>query len=354
MHTKLAALVSALLLTVSLNTPAHADHDGDTIPDEFEAIGWWNVGSPTDDTPQRKWTYHKFPVTCNDSPSLPAIQVLWVTKPGQTPSIDDPTIRDQVRNDLNRATSIFAASAQTVATSDPALLTNLTPRFITWQQNNGRCYPILERVEVPAATFDTSIPAVWSYLRSIGYNSPTRKYLTLTQTHPGTQPWAGMAEFPGDLDADDKSPGNDANNGSHLLVVVRPQSITKYIAKTVAHELGHSLGAVAEGAPHRNTSNQWHPSDCLEIMCYFGLHSVPGQQNVCGYDALGNPEAYRLDCGKDDYFNTAPAPGSYLDTHFNIATESTYLWGAGNEPPFPRRPIVPGTYPVIADPEDVE
>ena len=80
---------------------------------------------------------------------------------------------------------------------------------------------------------------------------------------------------------------------------------------TALHEVLHTLGAVQRGAP--NHDNDGHCTDDYDIMCYAagGL----GAQVVCPDRSLER----LLDCNDDDYFNPDPAPGSYLDTHWNTA-----------------------------------
>lgn len=333
MLAKFGALLCALLLaTLGIVSPSSATHD---IPDEFEVSGWWNTGSPTPESPSRKWTYHKFPITCNTNAALPAFQVLWVTKPGQTVDLDDPAKLDVIRNDFNRIASIFAASAKKVLSSDAALLTDKTPRFVTWQTAGGRCHPIFERVQVSASIYDAGYSSIWNALRTGNnsnaktYNAANRKYLSVTQTIPANDTYAGIAENPGYYDGADKTTGNAANSSSHLLVVSNAQHRGEDFGWTGAHEMGHALGALAQLAPHNNLSAIMHPTDCLEVMCYQPIGDTPGQVNVCGLSNYSNPEAYRLDCGKDDYFNNSPGPANYLATHFNVSTESTYIWGGG-------------------------
>ncbi len=82
-----------------------------------------------------------------------------------------------------------------------------------------------------------------------------------------------------------------------------------------SHELFHSLGAVQESAPH--FSEGGHCSDHLDVMC--------GQGDVvCAYPEWEGTALLPFDCNDDDYFNTNPAPGSYLATHWNVA-DSPFL-----------------------------
>ena len=95
------------------------------------------------------------------------------------------------------------------------------------------------------------------------------------------------------------------------------------------HELGHNLGAVQDSAAHSNHNG--HCTDEWDLMCYVDESGVPTAV-VCS--STGNNRRY--DCNNDDYFNTNPAPGSYLTTHWNIAShpglaenDSTGTAGAG-------------------------
>lgn len=83
--------------------------------------------------------------------------------------------------------------------------------------------------------------------------------------------------------------------------------------RAAAHELVHMLGAVQRDAPHV-TAAGGHCADGFDLMCYDN-----GAGNGCTTTACPADQRLLLDCGRDDYFNPKPAPGSYLATHWNIA-----------------------------------
>jgi hypothetical protein len=88
------------------------------------------------------------------------------------------------------------------------------------------------------------------------------------------------------------------------------------------------LGAVQKSAPHYD--NTGHCTDDRDLMCY---QNAGGKRTYVRCRAsAGN---VRLDCGKDDYFNTSPKPGTYLSRHWNTAN-SSFLYGGG-----PARPAKP-------------
>ncbi len=78
------------------------------------------------------------------------------------------------------------------------------------------------------------------------------------------------------------------------------------------HENAHNMGAVQYGAPN-STGSGAHCNDEWDVMCYSdGGDRNQTMQSVCG--------AERFDCGNDDYFDSAPEPGEYLSTHWNIGS----------------------------------
>jgi len=76
------------------------------------------------------------------------------------------------------------------------------------------------------------------------------------------------------------------------------------------HETSHTMGAVVKAAP--NDTGNGHCNDGQDIMCYADGGSTSSYSaSTC--------ERVVFDCNHDDYFNPTPAPGSYLDTHWNVA-----------------------------------
>ena len=84
----------------------------------------------------------------------------------------------------------------------------------------------------------------------------------------------------------------------------------------ILHEGTHEMGAVTSSAPH--STGAGHCTDDSDVMCYNdgGPNAGSYSSSVC--PGTGLDDFY--DCNNDDYFNPSPAAGSYLATHWNIAS----------------------------------
>jgi len=123
----------------------------------------------------------------------------------------------------------------------------------------------------------------------------------------------GVATMP----SDDSPANNEAERGGFYGFVLGDGSdeFTRARTLTALHELTHTLGAVQDSAPHATGAG--HCFDEHDVMCYDdGGPRVPHPLPPPRCEAAPLP---RLDCGRDDYFAPAPASGSYLATHWNVA-----------------------------------
>jgi hypothetical protein len=158
------------------------------------------------------------------------------------------------------------------------------------------------------ATFGATVSAV----TNLGFTSGDRKYLMWVDATV----LCGIAQMYPYSD-----PGQDnVNNGSYPQMARIDSGCWGLGQSVEAHELVHTLGAVMPDAPHATVNG--HCSDESDRLCYV---DGPGavMQQVCA------PENEALlDCDGDDYFSTAPAPGSYLATHWNAA-DSRFLIDGG-------------------------
>lgn len=181
-------------------------------------------------------------------------------------------------------------------------------RFVTTPTGDG-CQLDVKKVQL-SPTGLASLDGTVDELAARGLDAGDRKYVVWVDENA----YCGIA-----TQYRDDSPGTDnANNGSSWL----PGSVARIDegcwgrlndTPVEGHEFMHTLGAVQPSAPHASAAG--HCTDDNDVMCY---DDGAGIATICT-DALAER---RFDCGKDDYFNTDPAFGSYLATHWNTAKSS--------------------------------
>lgn len=184
--------------------------------------------------------------------------------------------------------------------------------------HDARCRPVVARVEAPADP-PLTVRRAAQLLRSQGYDRPDRKYLMFLvdaadpEADPD-EPVCGTSLTDERTNQDDRpGPDNAHNRGPSFAMVNEPC----WDARTMAHELAHSLGAVLPSAPHATEGG--HCTDGADLLCY------PDAPGVVVRTVCPPSHALLLDCGHDDYFSTAPRRGSWLATHWNIADSSFLL-----------------------------
>lgn len=155
--------------------------------------------------------------------------------------------------------------------------------------------------------------------------TPTRHYVFFAdQTFPtGSSMGIGLTML-------DDSPGasNRNNKSGSPAIIFGPkgsytQGLYNKMPGLFLHEMTHTMGGVQESAPRATSAG--HCTDGNDVMCY-----DDGSPEAAGYStgrcaATADEGFYKpYDCGLDDYFNPAPASGSYLATHWNVFN-SAYL-----------------------------
>jgi hypothetical protein len=186
-------------------------------------------------------------------------------------------------------------------------------RYVT----RADCTVDIPEVAVPAGTMKT-FRSMIKALNGLGYDRTDRKYMIFADA----KVYCGIGSY-----LVDDSPGlNNANNSGPSYG--RSDSGC-WSAGVAAHELTHTMGAVADSAP--NSSKEGHCTDEYDLMCYED-GGLP-MRMVCADKQFEE----RLDCNHNDYFNANPAPGSYLATHWNVASNQ-FLINAGTTTPPPSNP----------------
>ncbi len=181
-------------------------------------------------------------------------------------------------------------------------------RFVT----DSACDPVIDRITLTSGAIST-FGTMQSEMRSKGYSRPDRKYLVWVDANV----YCGISEIQFD-DRPDTTPGVNRNNGNAQVRggVGRVDNGCWGLTNLVeAHELTHLLGGVQTSAP--NATPGYHCKDESDRLCYADGSAGATMRQVC-------PSAHEklYDCNHDDYFSTAPTPGSYLATHWNTANSA--------------------------------
>jgi hypothetical protein len=150
----------------------------------------------------------------------------------------------------------------------------------------------------------------------------------LTNSPPGSL--YGLGQTLGGPNAELPGAANPHNSGGLYAALFAPQGYDPAVSpgdrfypgfwpEGMLHELTHTLGAVMPDAPH--ATSYGHCTDGHDVMCYAdgGTSAAPYTTAACPLltgSQAGMSQSY--DCGHDDYFNPAPAAGTYLATHWNV------------------------------------
>ena len=179
---------------------------------------------------------------------------------------------------------------------------------------DGNGSPAIGSIGLSTTLNSTNYSTIVSDLQSQGHTSNLAHYWLWTDGNP-TSGYAGQSSVIGD-----DSPGStNAINSSSEYSINYGYYDSNGGPGIFAHENGHAMGAVQLSAP--DTSGAWHCIDGLDVMCYNDGGSNAGAYTTgdCGSTPNGTSP---FDCHRNDYFNPCPAPGSYLSSHWNIASSN--------------------------------
>lgn len=237
------------------------------------------------------------PLCIDDGQSGPRVQVIYVYRSDRTNRLSE--FLTTFRRLASEMDTIVDQSARKTGGQ-------LRIRFVTTPQ----CQVDIAAVAInPGAMADFGDTI--EQLAAAGYNAINRKYLLLVESNS----FCGIGTF---LQSD--TPDTTAHDLTGYARVDTPC----WDAGTMIHELGHTMGAVQYSAPH--TSRGAHCIDEWDVMCYSDSPFKPEMRFLCG----DGTQDFRLDCNDDDYFASQPAPGSYLDGHWNMARSIYLTAGSGD------------------------
>ena len=303
-RTLIAVVGGALLLAA----PAAASHEPAITPLDPAALGDLAAAPATaDQRLAETWCGERRTTddTTNETGSRrdPKIKVIHALPADVA---HDPAYPDTIQSDIRNALGHLAAESGDTKSLRFDLGTSCGPAYVdiqtislprTWMTYASDCLANRPGVTL-FADLGTLVP------RSRG----VRNYLVYVQ---GID--LHCASGQGQLWSDDRAGQANPHNSGGLIAVLYDTG-----PALALHEMGHTLGAVQLSAP--NNDGSFHCKDNVDILCYgkwvleTGLRCQPSPSGALP----------PFDCGKDDYFSPAPAPGSYLATHWNLY-ESVFL-----------------------------
>lgn len=162
---------------------------------------------------------------------------------------------------------------------------------------------------LPTPLGGSSFDSIVSDLRARGYTATNAKTWVFFDDNAGCPGCAGVGHIYGD-----SRPGAENTNNQPFepMFAVDFGYLGAFGVTVLMHENGHNQGAVQNSAPF--ASGGFHCNDGVDVMCYADGGSTSR------YTETRCPGSEVWDCGADSYFNPIPPPGSWLDTHWNLAS----------------------------------
>ena len=189
------------------------------------------------------------------------------------------------------------------------------------------------------ATPDLDVGSIIDSVRAVAGLFDQRADYTVFLDAPNAG-WCGIGTYVGD-----ESPGaENANNAGGGYAVIERGC---WNTTAPMHENGHNQGAVQYGAPS-STGLGAHCAVDYDVMCY----SPDGGDLRQDGTSVECDDRIHFDCGFDDYFDSAPEPGEYLASHWNMGSpENRFIRFSQSAEPEPDPAVgVPGmdeTAPVL-------
>jgi hypothetical protein len=283
---------------------AAADTAGEGLP-----VAWCGIERTTDDVEHAAF-----------ATSLPQFKVVYAH-----PS-DRPNRFAQWRDALQANVSLIGRFMGAQSGGRKA------PRF-DMGTSCGPAYVDLQVVALPSgrAAYVDNFPALQSAVRRRLTHSTgdPRNVMVLADTISSAPVgrWSGLG-----TSYVDERPGsvNASNRGNIFSALFVPDGEPApganpdgWWPEGMLHEMTHNLGAVGDSAPH--ASGYGHCWDGYDLMCYA---DGPSPRHAMTYPCarIAGVMTQVYDCGGDDYFNVAPAAGTYLAESWNVF-DNAYLGG---------------------------
>lgn len=204
-------------------------------------------------------------------------------------------------------------------------------RHVRWVHNTN-CEPTVLNITIPDAKNTGARDAILHFLGNkaaggLGFYNNDRKYLIYHDTSVMYCGLGGIV-FPSNSpykSGDTPDPATNRYNQHSGFGMFSPNcwGPVRAVGDTSnsdvqLHELWHAFGAVNESA--QRSSYAGHCNDDQDVMCYDDRADPSNQPKTLQSNVCADPkDNFLLDCGNNDYFNTNPKKGSYLDTHWNTA-----------------------------------
>ena len=211
-------------------------------------------------------------------------------------------------------------------------------KVVRWYCSGGSVS--VARVTVPSYR----LASCRSALQEAGYRSTSRMYVCFMRT--SADGFNGQAEIVHDADA--KVSPSPHDSGPRYASIY---SLAASSAGGLLHEFGHLVGAVQCSAPHSSCPagerGHHHCYEEQDIMCLKDGGSYYSQGGaIVDRCPDASTLAARWDCGRDDYFNPDPAPGSYLATHWNTYDSLFLAAATAQQAPAPSPSTSPTRAPI--------